>query len=153
MLSFNIRIGQRTVAYIWHLSKDWKPEWGGGLYWAQDPHAVATYPASFNTLVLFSVSTKSSHFVTTVSPHATSQRLTFNGWWNDHWVPTCNDDFEELLSTPEKRSGITHLQLQVMTDLLSDEWQRWKPRKKAQLEELRAKVYHECFPLGQGLKC
>lgn len=24
-------ISYRTVAYVWHLSKDWKPEWGGAL--------------------------------------------------------------------------------------------------------------------------
>ena len=35
-------IGQRSVAYIWHLcSKKWKPEWGGGLYWASEPLANA----------------------------------------------------------------------------------------------------------------
>ena len=26
-------VGQRTVSYVWHLSKDWRPEWGGALYW------------------------------------------------------------------------------------------------------------------------
>ena len=72
-------VGQRTVSYVWHLSKGWKPEWGGALYWARNDHAVATYPASFNTLVLFSVTTRSAHFVTTVSPHHKGQRLTFNG--------------------------------------------------------------------------
>lgn len=48
-------VGQRTVAYIWHLSKEWKPEWGGALYWAPEPLANAYHHASFNTLVLFSV--------------------------------------------------------------------------------------------------
>ena len=48
-------IGQRTVAYVWHLSKDWQPEWGGALYWAQEPLANAFHHASFNSLVLFSV--------------------------------------------------------------------------------------------------
>ena len=61
-------VGQRTVAYVWHLSKAWRPEWGGALYWAQNDHDEATYPASFNQLCLFSVTTKSAHFVTTVSP-------------------------------------------------------------------------------------
>ena len=49
-------IGQRTIAYIWHLSKQWRPEWGGGLYWCSEPLANAYLHASFNTLVLFSVS-------------------------------------------------------------------------------------------------
>ena len=79
--------GQRTVAYVWHLSKDWLPAWGGALYWCNLPHAKATIHASFNSLVLFSVNTKSSHFVTTVSPHATSKRLTFNGWYQSNWLP------------------------------------------------------------------
>lgn len=48
-------IGQRSVAYIWHLSRNWRPEWGGALYWAPEPLANAYHHASFNTLVLFSV--------------------------------------------------------------------------------------------------
>lgn len=57
-------IGQRSVAYIWHLSnKKWKPEWGGALYWAPEPLANAFLHASFNTLVLFSVT---PHSVRTV---------------------------------------------------------------------------------------
>lgn len=48
-------IGQRSVAYIWHLSQNWQPEWGGALYWAPEPLANAYHHASFNTLVLFSV--------------------------------------------------------------------------------------------------
>ena len=38
-------VGQRTVSYVWHLSKGWRPEWGGALYWAHNDHAVATFPA------------------------------------------------------------------------------------------------------------
>lgn len=56
-------IGQRSVAYIWHLSKDWRPEYGGGLYWAPEPLANAYLHASFNTLVLFSVTPYSVSFV------------------------------------------------------------------------------------------
>jgi 2OG-Fe(II) oxygenase superfamily len=63
--------GQRTVSYVWHLSKDWQPEWGGGLYWCANEHSKAYHHASFNTLVLFGVTTRSSHFVTTgISLHA-----------------------------------------------------------------------------------
>ncbi|CAH0374929.1 unnamed protein product [Pelagomonas calceolata] len=80
-------VGQRTVAYVWHLSKAWRPEWGGALYWAQNDHDEATYPASFNQLCLFSVTTTSAHFVTTVSPRAERLRLTFNGWWQSSWWP------------------------------------------------------------------
>ena len=30
-------VGQRTVAYVWHLSKNWKPEWGGVRATVLDP--------------------------------------------------------------------------------------------------------------------
>ena len=40
-------------------------------------HAVATHHASFNTLVLFSVTTTSAHFVTTVSPHPIAMLTVF----------------------------------------------------------------------------
>lgn len=138
--------GQRTVAYVWHLSKDWRPEWGGGLYWAQYPHARATFPASFNTLVLFGVTTKSAHFVTTVSPRATSQRLCYNGWFQSSWVPRATDDFEAKLSTPELRGTVTHTQLQSLTDMLSDKWAKFPPGKRERLEELTKLTTSEFFP-------
>jgi Rps23 Pro-64 3,4-dihydroxylase Tpa1-like proline 4-hydroxylase len=68
----------RQLAFVWHLSKDWRPEWGGALYWCP----TAAYQASaFNTLYLFNVSPESTHFVTHVSPYAQGKRLTINGWW------------------------------------------------------------------------
>lgn len=138
--------GQRTVAYVWHLSKNWKPEWGGALYWAQNPYANATYAASFNTLVLFGVSTKSAHFVTTVSPHCgTNKRLAFNGWWQSSWVPRL-DDVEEKLTTKENRSGVTEFQLQTLTDLLSDKWAKMSPEKRDRLITLKNLIYAEFYP-------
>jgi len=68
----------RQVAFIWHLSKQWRPEWGGSLYWGPK----STYlPPAFNSLVLFNVGPDTAHFVTTVSPYAQGKRLTVNGWW------------------------------------------------------------------------
>jgi len=68
----------RQVAYVWHLAKDWRSEWGGALYWC----SKASYlPPSFNTLYLFNVGPDSNHFVTGVSPYAQGKRLSINGWW------------------------------------------------------------------------
>ena len=68
----------RQVAYVWHLAKDWRSEWGGALYWC----SKASYlPAAFNTLYLFNVGPESTHFVTHVSPYAQGKRLAINGWW------------------------------------------------------------------------
>lgn len=68
----------RQLAFVWHLAKDWRAEWGGAFYWCPK----ASYlPAAFNTLSLFNVTPESTHFVTQVSPYAQGKRLTINGWW------------------------------------------------------------------------
>jgi hypothetical protein len=69
---------RRQVAFVWHLAKDWQPEWGGALFWC--PKALYLPPV-FNTLVLFNVGPATSHFVTQVSPYAQGKRLAINGWW------------------------------------------------------------------------
>jgi Rps23 Pro-64 3,4-dihydroxylase Tpa1-like proline 4-hydroxylase len=68
----------RQLAFVWHLAKDWRSEWGGAFYWVPK----ASYlPPAFNTLYLFNVGPDSTHFVTHVSPYAQSKRLVINGWW------------------------------------------------------------------------
>ena len=68
----------RQLAYVWHLAKNWRSEWGGALYWC----ARAFYlPPVFNTLLIFNVGPSSNHFVTHVSPYAQGKRLAINGWW------------------------------------------------------------------------
>jgi Rps23 Pro-64 3,4-dihydroxylase Tpa1-like proline 4-hydroxylase len=63
---------------VWHLTKNWRPRWGGAFYWCP---SFAPIEASFNTLVLFNPTAISYHFVTQVSPHARGKRFTVNGWW------------------------------------------------------------------------
>ena len=68
----------RQLAFVWHLAKEWRSEWGGAFYWCPK----ASYmPPAFNTLYLFNVRPESTHFVTQVSPFAQGKRLTINGWW------------------------------------------------------------------------
>ena len=71
-------VGQRTVAFVWHLSEDWDAAWGGDLVWCAP---FATMPATFNTLYLFKVSDASHHFVSPVTEYAAGRRLAVNGWF------------------------------------------------------------------------
>lgn len=71
-------VGARTVSFVWHLSKDWRPEWGGHFVWC--PTGAVLNP-SHNCLVLFKVTHQSLHFVSTVTPHARGKRLSVSGWW------------------------------------------------------------------------
>jgi hypothetical protein len=68
----------RQVAFVWHLAKDWRSEWGGALFWCSKGVYL---PPVFNTLWLFNVGPESNHFVTHVSPYAQGKRLAINGWW------------------------------------------------------------------------
>jgi hypothetical protein len=68
----------RQVAFVWHLTKNWRPTWGGDFYWCP---ANRYFAPVFNTLLLFTVGKDSNHFVTHVSPFARSKRLAINGWW------------------------------------------------------------------------
>ena len=125
-----------------------RPEWGGALYWAQHDHAVATHHASFNTLVLFSVTTTSAHFVTTVSPHHKGKRLTFNGWWQSSWLPQANDDLEASLSVEEQKRALTHTQVQRITDILNSQWENIDAERREHLQALRRALIDEIFPSG-----
>ena len=80
----NDHLADRTVAFVWHLTKNWETSWGGHLYWCSDQRHGYLLP-SFNTLTLFSVNRYSFHEVTMVSPHAKEKRIAVNGWYKDTW--------------------------------------------------------------------
>jgi len=68
----------RQVAFVWMLTKEWQPEWGGEFFWCQKGRGISP---EFNTLLLFRVQLASVHFVTQVSRHAQGKRLALSGWW------------------------------------------------------------------------
>lgn len=88
---------QRTVGFEWHLAKEWKPEWGGALYWCQEWAGSAFLHASFNTLILYSVTQDFSHFVTPITAETEKMRLSVTGFWNSAWNPRVDDDYEHIL--------------------------------------------------------
>ena len=69
---------RRQVSFVWHLTKQWQPEWGGHLYWAATQQY---FPPSFNSLYLFTIGPGQHHFVAPVSQWAQGKRLTVNGWF------------------------------------------------------------------------
>ncbi|MEO8548335.1 MAG: 2OG-Fe(II) oxygenase family protein [Kofleriaceae bacterium] len=69
----------RTVAFVWHLARDWDDVWGGQLVWC--PTGAFVFPR-FNSLSMFNVTGTSLHFVAAVSRRAMGKRLGLNGWWH-----------------------------------------------------------------------
>src|SRR6185437_6139487 len=78
-------VGTRSLAYVWYLTREWSPSWGGHFVWC--PTGAIVSP-TFNSLVLFRVSESSLHFVAPVAPTARGRRLAVNGWWHSADPPS-----------------------------------------------------------------
>ena len=69
------------LAYIFYLSKNWEPNFGGKLQLLDASGNSHTVEPHFNTFVIFSVAEKMSHYVESLkSECADWQRRTISGW-------------------------------------------------------------------------
>jgi Rps23 Pro-64 3,4-dihydroxylase Tpa1-like proline 4-hydroxylase len=75
----------RSVAYIWYLTKAWRQDWGGSLFWC--PTGQYINPG-YNILLIFAVTPSNMHLICPVAPTATAKRLTINGFWQRSELPT-----------------------------------------------------------------
>jgi hypothetical protein len=69
----------RSVAYIWYLTKNWRRQWGGALFWCPTGQYISP---GFNVLVMFNVMPSTLHLVCPVAATAMAKRLTINGFWH-----------------------------------------------------------------------
>ena len=138
---------ERTVAYVWHLSRDWNPSWGGALYWTGEPETRHAYVhATYNTLNLFSVTRYTSHFVSRVASHAPDpeyKRLTWNGWWKDDRVFNFSDPVELLFDTHEKRISLTQEQESHLLGLDVGKGEPDDPERQQRLTEWQEQLWEE----------
>lgn len=78
------------LGFVYNLSKNWKPEYGGNLFFQnnQDLNVIErVLVPSFNTLTMFDLGTTQghSHFVSEVVKDVPAKRVTMTGWWgNEH---------------------------------------------------------------------
>lgn len=74
---------KRGVAFIFNLSWDWKPEYGGILN-VENGDTWTSYVPGWGDLVLLELGEKGAvHFVSEVSSFAPRPRLAISGWYND----------------------------------------------------------------------
>lgn len=74
---------RRGIAFIFHLSWDWKPEYGG-LFHVENETGFNTYVPGWGDLVLMELGeTGHNHFVSEVSEYAPRPRLAISGWFSD----------------------------------------------------------------------
>lgn len=69
---------RRKAAYVYGLTPQWRPEWGGLLLFHDDRHVEAGLVPSFNTLNLFRVPQR--HSVSEVTRAAPYRRYSVTGW-------------------------------------------------------------------------
>ncbi len=72
----------RRFAYVFSVTRDWCPDWGGLLHFTDDQGCISrTLVPGFNTLNLFQV--PRDPFVSLVAPYAQRPRLAITGWLLD----------------------------------------------------------------------
>lgn len=70
----------RLAAYVFNLTQDWMPDWGGNLMFYDDANNVSeVFVPKLNSLSLFQIGNK--HAVSLVSPFARRPRLAITGWF------------------------------------------------------------------------
>jgi Rps23 Pro-64 3,4-dihydroxylase Tpa1-like proline 4-hydroxylase len=74
-----------TLGFVYQLSKNWLPEYGGLLHFMDDEreHVERVEVPAFNTLTLFYLPENKGkwHFVSPVSPGTPELRFTYTGWF------------------------------------------------------------------------
>lgn len=72
----------RRIAFVFGLSAQWHPDWGGLLqFYEKDGTPRDFWTPEFNTLSLFDV--RHIHGVSYITPFAAAPRLSFTGWFTD----------------------------------------------------------------------
>lgn len=75
-----------VLGFVYNLSKDWKPHYGGNLHFQDNEDETKIERINvpkFNTLTMFDLGTTMGHmhFVSEVAKGVPSKRLAFAGWW------------------------------------------------------------------------
>jgi len=71
----------RRVAYVFNMTKTWRPEWGGLLEFLDaHGHVAEGYVPRFNSFNLFKV--PQAHLVSCVAPFAPVPRVAVSGWFH-----------------------------------------------------------------------
>ena len=75
-----------VLGFVYNLSANWKPQWGGNLHFQnmQDETKVDKVNVpQYNTLTMFDIATTQghTHFVSEVVGNAPEKRLAMTGWW------------------------------------------------------------------------
>jgi len=73
------------IGFVFNLSKDWKPQYGGNLNITDESgfHVIKTITPKFNNLVIFDIPNYNGipHFVSHINPKVKKKRISVTGWF------------------------------------------------------------------------
>lgn len=73
------------IGFVYNLSKDWKPQYGGNLNITDESgfNVIKTITPKFNNLVIFDIPNYNGipHFVSHISPKVKKKRISVTGWF------------------------------------------------------------------------
>ena len=74
------------VGFVYSLTKDWRPQWGGNLYILEDDYTTIkkTVLSTYNRLVMFDIPSQNGipHFVSHVVNQVPHSRTSIAGWFH-----------------------------------------------------------------------
>lgn len=80
----NDRTSDRRLAFIFYLSKDWDPSFGGGLYMRKEGNEEVFFEYEYNSLVIFDVLKKQKHWIDPIKPACGDKmRYSIGGWFSE----------------------------------------------------------------------
>ena len=79
-------VNKGKIGFVYSISKDWKPEYGGNLYILDEDYKTIkkVVLSTFNRLVLFDIPSRDGvpHFVSHVAPGVANKRISITGWFH-----------------------------------------------------------------------
>lgn len=84
-LSTHNDAGNGKLAFVIHLTKDWRPQYGGNLHFldASREKIIETFTPTFNSMMIFEVPDEGiPHFVGHVAPNTPVARIALTGWFS-----------------------------------------------------------------------
>ena len=77
--------GKGKIGFVYTLTKNWRPEWGGNLHFMEDDYStvIKTIVPVFNRLTIFDIPSKNGvpHYVSHILPTVKSNRISITGWF------------------------------------------------------------------------
>ena len=77
--------GKGKIGFVYTLTKNWRPEWGGNLHFMEDDYStvIKTIVPVFNRLTIFDIPSKNgvAHYVSHILPTVKSNRISITGWF------------------------------------------------------------------------